>query len=140
MAVNNTTVNLSEMLLDASEKGKDGMRQLLYYLDIGKVESLEKKVIKQFHELTDEQQKREYANNVILANNLPICSEFSRIICIYKSREKYVEAVKNNYKANNISDIFEEFIKYSDVLQDIRKRVFEKNDIISSRKERYRRH
>lgn len=113
--------DLSVLLYEVSVSGyvRMEMSKLLYRLDISNISCLEKRVLKQFYNLREEDKPR-YADNIILANNLPICVEFNRIVANVCDKEKYISkyySKRDIPKAEIVWNIYEKFLEHSEVLR-----------------------
>ena len=131
-------INYSEELMNC--KSKFDIADLLRKLDISSIKNLEFRVLRQFSSISDEEEKRRYADNIIIANNLPICIEFSRIISNGYTLEQYISFYEKKDKYRSVYSYFEEFLKFSKVLYEKKIKVSRKNAIINAKSMNYRPH
>lgn len=119
--------NLSVLLLMASRNDGFDLVELLYNLEIRSIDTLEKRVLREFSELTDLGERQKYANNIIIADNLPICREFYRIISNGYNRDSYLKSfaskAKRKERAPRVWKFYEEFYEVSDVLRSKKQKV-----------------
>ncbi len=119
--------DLSILLYQAGNE-KDSLTKLMYDLKVSRIINLQQRVIKQLNELADEKEKEAYADRIILANNLPICYEFYRIISNGYSKKEYLSKTDVNYgyhthRSEQNWDLYEKFYKLSKVLRDKKNKI-----------------
>ena len=122
----NENVDLSVKLFNASLRGKDGLRLLMYEIDVSTIETLQARVLRQWEKLPEDM-KKEYANFIISADNLPMCIQFNRIVSNLYEESEYLNSsieISSKQKRKWYWDLYQEFYFYSSVLRE-RARKFE---------------
>ncbi len=121
--------DLSSMLYAASKRGRSGMANLLGRLELPNVCALQKRVIKQFYSLETLDERRSYVDNIVLADNLPICVEINRIILNSYTFDQYAKNSRyfqERDKSRRVWNIYQNFLECS---EELRKKISRIGDI-----------